>query len=83
MSLPPSASVAPSLLEPSGTSPITQMIDWFTGTLLGSLAVSLCVIAIAIVGLTMLTGRLSVRDGARVVIGCFILLVCADDRSRD
>lgn len=48
--------------------------DWLTGTLLGSVAVSLCVIAVAIVGLMLMTGRLAIRDGVRVAIGCFVLL---------
>jgi type IV secretory pathway VirB2 component (pilin) len=48
--------------------------EWVTGTLLGSVAVSLCVIAIAFVGLRMMTGHLAARDGLRVVIACFVLL---------
>ncbi|RDC58905.1 hypothetical protein HME9302_02637 [Alteripontixanthobacter maritimus] len=63
-----------SLFEPAGQSSIGASVDWLTGTLLGSLAIGLCIIAVAVVGLTMLTGRLSLRDGARVVLGCFILL---------
>jgi type IV secretory pathway VirB2 component (pilin) len=45
-----------------------------TGPLAGEFAISLCVIAVAIVGLMLMTGRLVIRDGMRVVIGCFILL---------
>jgi hypothetical protein len=52
-------------------------VEWLTGTLLGSVAVSLCVIAIAFVGLRMMTGHLAARDGLRVVIACFVLLGAA------
>lgn len=48
--------------------------DWVTGLLGGSLAVSLCVIAMAILGMLMLTGRLHLRRGLQVVLGCFLLL---------
>ena len=43
-------------------------------TLFGDVAVSLCVIAVAIVGIMLMLGRLGIRDGVRVVIGCFLLL---------
>jgi type IV secretory pathway VirB2 component (pilin) len=48
--------------------------DWIQGALGGSLATSLCVIAIAILGLLLLAGRLRVRRGVEVVLGCFLLL---------
>ncbi|MXP45959.1 type VI secretion protein [Altererythrobacter luteolus] len=63
-----------SLFETDGSQPIGAAIDWITGTALGSLAIGLCVIAVAIVGLLLMTGRLAVRDALRVVLGCFILL---------
>lgn len=47
---------------------------WITGLVGGSLAVSLCVIAAALLGMLMLTGRLHVRRGLQVVLGCFVLL---------
>ena len=34
----------------------------------------LCVLAVAFVGMLMLTGRLALREGLRVALGCFILL---------
>lgn len=54
--------------------PIANSVSWIADTLLGELAISLCVVAVALVGFSMLTGRLSLRRGARVVLGCFILL---------
>jgi len=32
------------------------------------------VIAVALVGMMMLTGRVAVRQGLRVTVGCFVLL---------
>lgn len=47
--------------------------QWVEGVLLGPLATSIAIIAIASVGLMMLTGRLNIRRGATVIVGCFIL----------
>ena len=63
-----------SLFDAPAEPPIDGALGWIEGTLLGQAAVSLCVIAVAIVGLTMLTGRLPLRKGLRVVLGCFVLL---------
>ena len=65
---------ARSLFDASGAPVLPSAADWVTGTLLGSVAISLCVLAIAFVGLMLMSGRLAIRDGARVVIGCFVLL---------
>ena len=66
--------VAPSLFDDRGGSSFGAATDWLTGTLLGSVAVSLCVLSVAFVGLMLLSGRLSARAGLRVVLGCFVLL---------
>ncbi len=63
-----------SLFDVSGGSALQGGVDWLSGTLLGSLAAGLCVIAIAVVGMLMFGGRLPLRRGARVVLGCFVLL---------
>ena len=55
-------------------SALADAIGWINGVLLGNLAVSLCVLAVALIGLLMLSGRVPVRQGMRVVLGCFILL---------
>jgi len=65
---------ASSLFDAPASAPFAAASDWITGTLMGSLAVILCVIAVAFVGLLMISGRLAIRDAARVVIGCFVLL---------
>ena len=70
-------SASPSLFDPPASSPFAAAAEWLTGTLLGSVAVGLCVIAIAVVGLRMMTGHLAARTGLRVVIACFVLLGAA------
>lgn len=49
-------------------------VGWIEQVLLGELAVGLCVIAIALLGIMMLAGRLPLRNGARIILGCFTLL---------
>lgn len=66
--------IASSLFERSASAVLPTASDWLTGTLFGSLAVSLCVMAVAVVGLLLMTGRLAVRDGLQVALGCFVLL---------
>ena len=66
--------IARSLFDRPSSEVLPAASEWVTGTLLGSLAVTLCVLAIAFVGLMLMSGRLAVRDGARVMLGCFVLL---------
>ncbi|HEY0147793.1 MAG TPA: TrbC/VirB2 family protein [Allosphingosinicella sp.] len=46
---------------------------WLQGTLLGSLATAVAVIAVASIGFMMLRGQVSFRRAAEVIAGCFIL----------
>ena len=69
--------VADSLFDPQGTTVLAAAAAWITGSLLGTAATILCVLAVAFVGLMLMSGRLAVRDGLRVVIGCFVLLGAA------
>lgn len=48
-------------------------VDWFEQLLRGSLGITIAVIAIALFGFAMLQGRLPLRDGLRIVMGCFVL----------
>lgn len=59
--------------DPQGSGPIVNALQWLQGTLLGNVATAIAVIAVAMVGFMMLTGRLNWRFGATVIIGCFIL----------
>jgi type IV secretion system protein VirB2 len=59
--------------DPQGSGPIVNALSWMQGTLLGSVATAVAVMAVAAVGFMMLTGRMNWRFGATVIIGCFIL----------
>ncbi|MFT4248158.1 MAG: TrbC/VirB2 family protein [Pseudomonas sp.] len=59
--------------DPAGSAPILSALDWIQGTLLGNVATAVAVIAVAVVGLMMLTGRINWRFGATVILGCFVL----------
>lgn len=48
-------------------------VQWIGGVLLGSIATGIATLAVAAIGLLMLNGRLPVRRGVGVVLGCFIL----------
>lgn len=56
-----------------GSSALAGLSEWIAHTLTGSVGTIVAVLAIAAVGVEMLRGRLAVRDGARVALGCFIL----------
>jgi type IV secretory pathway VirB2 component (pilin) len=80
LALPASVALAPATAfaqagsgEPAGSGPINAALDWVQGTLLGNLATSAAVIAVAVVGFLMLTGRIEWRRGLTVVVGCFII----------
>lgn len=45
--------------------------------MLGTVATVIAVIAVAVVGFMMLTGRMNWRYGASVILGCFILFGAA------
>jgi len=59
--------------DPQGSGPIIAAMDWLQGSLLGNVATTAAVIAVAAVGFMMLTGRLNWRYGITVVVGCFVL----------
>jgi type IV secretory pathway VirB2 component (pilin) len=63
--------------DPQGSGPIVNALSWMQGTLLGSVATAVAVMAVAAVGFMMLTGRMNWRFGATVIIGCFILFGAA------
>ena len=56
-----------------GSNALTAALAWLQGTLLGTVATTVAIIAVAAVGLLMLTGRIDVRRAAQVVLGCFII----------
>ena len=64
----------PSLFAPVAEPVLPAATGWVTATLFGNVAVGLCVLAVAFVGLMLMTGRVAIREGLRVAIGCFVLL---------
>ncbi|WP_299423787.1 TrbC/VirB2 family protein [Sphingomonas bacterium] len=65
------------LSDPAGSGVLVSAVRWLQGTLLGTVATVVAVIAVASVGFLMLTGRINWRYGATVIIGCFILFGAA------
>lgn len=62
-----------SYADPQGSGVLVSAVNWLQGTLLGTIATVVAVIAVAAVGFMMLTGRINWRYGATVILGCFIL----------
>lgn len=71
------AAQAQALADPAGSGALVNAVRWLQGTLLGTVATVVAVIAVASVGFLMLTGRINWRYGATVIIGCFILFGAA------
>ena len=65
------------IADPAGSGPIVNAVEWLQGTLLGTVATVVAVIAVASVGFMLLTGRMNWRYGAIVILGCFILFGAA------
>jgi type IV secretion system protein VirB2 len=63
--------------DPEGSGVIVSAVEWIQGTLMGTFATVVAVIAAAAVGFMMLTGRVNWRHGAVVILGCFILFGAA------
>lgn len=74
---PAAAAAQDSLADPAGSGVIVAAVRWLEGTLLGTIATVVAVIAVASVGFLMLTGRINWRYGAVVILGCFILFGAA------
>jgi type IV secretion system protein VirB2 len=68
---------AQELADPEGSGALVSAVQWLQGTLLGTVATVVAVIAVAAVGFMMLTGRINWRYGATVILGCFILFGAA------
>jgi type IV secretion system protein VirB2 len=66
-----------SYTDPAGSGVIVSAVNWLQGTLMGTVATVVAVIAVASVGFMMLTGRINWRHGATVILGCFVLFGAA------
>lgn len=71
------ASAQGGIVDPAGSSVLVSAVEWLQGTLLGTIATVVAVIAVAAVGFLMLTGRINWRYGATVILGCFVLFGAA------
>lgn len=54
-------------------SALAAAVDWVQDVFLGQVGTALAVLAVAAIGFRMLQGSYPLRDGVRVVLGCFIL----------
>jgi hypothetical protein len=52
---------------------IAASVAWLQAVLLGTVATVIATLAVASIGAMMLAGRINVRHGLTVVLGCFIL----------
>jgi len=55
------------------SNPVLGAANWVRDLLMGPLATTVAVIAVAMVGFMMLTGRMNWKHGAIVILGLFIL----------
>jgi type IV secretion system protein VirB2 len=63
----------PSLLDPPSESALAAAFIWVEATLTGTLATIVATIAVAGLGLLLLSGRVDARRGLTVLVGCFVL----------
>lgn len=73
----PEAAHAQTYEDPQGSGVIVGALHWIQGTLLGTTATVVAILAVAFVGYMMLTGRMNWRHAAVVIVGCFILFGAA------
>ena len=62
-----------SLADPPSSGVITPAAGWFQHILLGSIGTMTAGLAVAAIGFAMLSGRVDLRRGITVLIGCFVL----------
>jgi type IV secretory pathway VirB2 component (pilin) len=58
----------------SGPSALADAVNWAADLLLGTVGTSFAVLAIAGIGLALMSGRLQTRRAGMVVIGIFVLV---------
>lgn len=59
--------------QPALSDPIASALGWISGSLLGAVAITIAIVAVAAIGLMMLAGRIEVRRAMQVILGCFIV----------
>jgi type IV secretory pathway VirB2 component (pilin) len=63
------------MTQPVDQNALGGAVQWLQQALLGTVATTICVVAIASFGLAMLQGRISVRRGSSVLLGCALIVV--------
>ncbi|MGQ7830714.1 TrbC/VirB2 family protein [Altererythrobacter sp. Z27] len=71
--LSPTAALAQQAADPQGSGPVVAALAWLQGTMMGTVATTVAVMAVAAIGFMMLTGRMNWRFGVTVIVGVFIL----------
>ena len=66
-------SVPVSLSDPAGGNAVAAAVEWLVGTLLGPVATSVAIVAVAWLGMMMLSGRIDLRRAGAVLLGGFVL----------
>jgi type IV secretory pathway VirB2 component (pilin) len=61
------------MVDGASQRPIDSAVYWIQGALMAEVASIIAVIAVASVGLLLLSGRLDLRRGMQAVFGCFVL----------
>lgn len=59
--------------NPSGSTVIGDAVDWLRGTLLGNVATGLAILAVAVLGILAMSGRIEWGRAGLVILGIFIL----------
>jgi type IV secretion system protein VirB2 len=67
------ATIQVSLIDAPSRGVVTSALTWIEGALFGGVATGIAVIAVASIGFGMLSGRISVKRGITILLGCFIL----------
>lgn len=62
-----------SLSNAPGSSVLVAAVSWLEGTVLGTIATTVAIVAVSWVGMLMLAGRMDIRRGLTVILGCFVI----------
>jgi type IV secretory pathway VirB2 component (pilin) len=62
-----------SLSDPSGQNAMVNAAQWINDALLGSVATTIAIIAVAFIGYMMLSGKVHWRRAVSMIVGCFVL----------
>lgn len=67
--------MSPNLFAPPpGDGALATASRWLLDLLQGQVVLTIAVLAVAFLGFEMLSGRISLKNALRVVLGCFVLL---------